>query len=75
MGLWLKCPQCSMNNPLYLQVCPRCGHSLENLPRTQRVYVIGEPEAAAPKTPAAAAARPKAPRPGPQPKKSRPKKK
>jgi hypothetical protein len=53
MGLWLKCPGCQANNPLSLRVCPKCGKSLDNLPRESRVYVIGLPEAPAPATPPA----------------------
>jgi hypothetical protein len=46
MGLWIKCPKCQASNPLYLQVCAACGQSLIDLPREQRVYVIGPAEAA-----------------------------
>lgn len=41
MGLWLKCPGCSITNPLSLRVCPKCGRSLDNLPPAERVYVLG----------------------------------
>jgi len=77
MGLWLKCPGCQSNNPLSFRVCPKCGRSLDNLPRQERVYVIGPLETAAPEVqPAAAkgAAAPGAPKPARQPKKPRPKK-
>jgi len=77
MGLWLKCPGCQSNNPLSLQVCPKCGRSLDNLPRQERVYVIGPLETPAPEVqPAAAkaAAVPGAPKGAKQPKKPRPKK-
>ncbi len=77
MGLWLKCPGCQSNNPLSLRVCPKCGRSLDNLPRQERVYVIGPLATAAPEVrPAAAkaAAVPGAPQPAKQPKKQRPKK-
>ncbi len=56
MGLWLKCPGCNAQNPLFVLVCPKCGRSLNNLPKAERVYVIG------PATAPAAAAHP-APRP------------
>jgi hypothetical protein len=52
MGLWLKCPGCHAKNPLYVQVCAGCGQSLDNLPLTKRVYVVGAGEAAAPPPPA-----------------------
>lgn len=71
MGLWLKCPGCQNKNPLSLRVCPKCGQSLDNLPQELRVYVIGTPEAAAPK---ASAAAPEEPKPLKQPKKPRKKK-
>ncbi len=77
MGLWLKCPGCQSNNPLSFRVCPKCGRSLDNLPRQERVYVIGPLETAAPAVrPAAAkaAAVPGTPQPPKQPKKPRPKK-
>ncbi len=78
MGLWLKCPGCQSKNPLSLRVCPKCGRSLDNLPQKLRVYVIGPPEAAAPKAATAprvkAAAAPEEPKPLKQPKKSRKKK-
>ena len=83
MGLWLKCPGCQINNPLSLRVCPKCGRSLDNLPRKSRVYVIGPVAAAVPEAPAAprveaaapaGAAAPAAPKPVKQPKKSRKKK-
>jgi hypothetical protein len=66
MGLWLKCPGCQADNPLYAQVCSQCGQSLENLPLKQRVYVVGPGGPAAPKPPApgpaaAEAAKPAAP--------------
>jgi hypothetical protein len=65
MGLWLKCPGCQAQNPLPLKVCPHCGHDLDKLPATKRVYVLGpavspsraagpaksEPPAAAPSQP------------------------
>ena len=73
MGLWLKCPGCQSKNPLSLRVCPKCGRSLDNLPQKLRVYVIGAPEAAAPKAATAprvkAAAGAEAPKPVKQPKK------
>ena len=47
MGLWLKCPGCQAQNPLPLRSCPHCGRDLNNLPATQRVYVMG-PAAAPP---------------------------
>ena len=83
MGLWLKCPGCQIKNPLSLRVCPKCGRSLDNLPRELRVYVIGPAEAAVPEAPptpqvkAAApmpVAAPAAPKPVKQPKKPRKKK-
>jgi hypothetical protein len=83
MGLWLKCPGCQSKNPLSLRVCPKCGRSLDNLPRELRVYVIGSPEAAVPKAPPAPqvkaaapmpVAAPAAPKPVKQPKKPRQKK-
>jgi hypothetical protein len=78
MGLWLKCPGCQSKNPLSLRVCPKCGRSLDNLPQELRVYVIGPPEAAAPKAATAprvkAAAAPEEPKPLKQPKKPRKKK-
>ncbi len=40
MGLWLKCPKCQANNPIYLEVCPHCGKSLKKLPARERVYVV-----------------------------------
>ena len=64
MGLWLKCPGCQAQNPLPLRVCPHCGHDLDKLPATQRVYVMGP--AAGPaksKPPAAAASQPVKPSP------------
>jgi hypothetical protein len=77
MGFWLKCPGCQSDNPLDLKVCPHCGRSLENLPRQERVYVIGALAAAAPVAkPAAqrAAATPRTPRPAKRPPKPRGKK-
>jgi hypothetical protein len=78
MGLWLKCPGCQTLNPLSLMVCPKCGRSLDNLPRPERVYVIGPPSTASRKAPAAPAQTP-APagpaQPVKQPKKTRQKKK
>ncbi len=67
MGLWLKCPGCNAQNPLSVLVCSKCGRSLNNLPKAERVYVIG-PAAAhpAPRPQAAvpvAAAAPAAPKP------------
>ncbi len=62
MGLYLKCPGCQAKSPLYEKVCSRCGQSLGNLPRGQRVYVI-EPGAAAPVKPAGPGAAAKAPAP------------
>lgn len=59
MGLWLKCPGCQTDNPLYAQVCCQCGQSLENLPLKQRVYVVG------PGGPAGS--KPAAPRPAAKP--------
>jgi hypothetical protein len=47
MGLWLKCPKCQTKNPLYLEVCTKCGRSLENLPPEQRIYVVLGAEAPA----------------------------
>jgi len=64
MGLRLKCPGCRATNPLYLRVCPVCGHSLDNLPPEQRVYVIEPLGAPSPKpsspSPKTAPAKPKA---------------
>ncbi len=48
MGLWLKCPGCQAQNPLPLRVCPHCGHDLDKLPATQRVYVMGPAAAPSP---------------------------
>jgi len=48
MGLWLKCPGCQAQNPLPLKVCPHCGHDLDKLPATQRVYVMGPAAAPSP---------------------------
>ncbi len=42
MGLWIKCPGCQANNPLYVKICSQCGLSLENLPPEKRLYVVGE---------------------------------
>jgi hypothetical protein len=53
MSLWLKCPGCQANNPLSLRVCPKCGKSLDNLPRESRVYVIGPLETPVPAAPPA----------------------
>lgn len=50
MGLWMKCPKCQTDNPLFLKACANCGSSLENLPRKQRVYVL-TPVGAAPAEP------------------------
>lgn len=84
MGLWLKCPGCQTDNPLYAQVCSQCGQSLKNLPPRQRVYVVGPggpgaPKPAAPRPAAAVAAKPAAPAPQAPPKAgkkpNRPKKK
>ena len=80
MGLWLKCPGCQTKHPLALRVCPKCGRSLDNLPRESRVYVIGPPDAAVPETPPAprvepaAAVASEAPKPAKKPKKPRKKK-
>jgi hypothetical protein len=64
MGLRLKCPGCQATNPLSLLVCPVCGHSLDNLPPEQRVYVIEPLGAPSPKSssppPRTAPAKPKA---------------
>ena len=62
MGLRLKCPGCRATNPLSLRVCPVCGHSLDNLPPEQRVYVIEPLGAPSPKpsSPKTAPAKPKA---------------
>jgi hypothetical protein len=64
MGLRLKCPGCQATNPLSLRVCPVCGHSLDNLPPEQRVYVIEPLGAPSPKpsspSPKTAPAKPKA---------------
>jgi hypothetical protein len=62
MGLRLKCPGCQATNPLSLRVCPVCGHSLDNLPPEQRVYVIEPLGAPGPKPPPpkTAPAKPKA---------------
>jgi hypothetical protein len=48
MGLWLKCPGCQAQNPLFMQVCPSCGQDLKHLAATQRVYVIGPAAASSP---------------------------
>lgn len=48
MGLWMKCPKCQTPNPLFLKTCANCGHSLENLPPKERVYVLEAPGAAPP---------------------------
>ena len=84
MGLRLKCPGCQATNPLSLRVCPVCGHSLDNLPPEQRVYVIEplgapspKPSSPAPKTapakpkaaPPSAEAPPKAAKKPPRPRK------
>lgn len=47
MGLWMKCPKCQTDNPLFLKACANCGSSLENLPQKQRVYVLTPAGAAA----------------------------
>ncbi|MDD2901231.1 MAG: hypothetical protein PHU44_02210 [Syntrophales bacterium] len=47
MGLWMKCPKCQTPNPLFLKTCANCGHSLENLPSKERVYVLESASAAA----------------------------
>lgn len=47
MGLWMKCPKCQTQNPLFLKACAGCGLSLDNLPQEQRIYVLGPPAAAA----------------------------
>ncbi len=59
MGLWLKCPGCQANNPIYLEVCPHCGRSLDKLSPKERVYVV---EAGGP-----AVVKPAAPHPAPTP--------
>jgi hypothetical protein len=66
MGLWLKCPGCQAQNPLFMRVCPNCGQDLSKLSVAQRVYVIGpaaaSPPASSPATaPAKAPASPKPP--------------
>ena len=50
MGLWMKCPKCRTDNPLFLKACSNCGHSLDNLPLKQRLYVLA-PAGAAPEKP------------------------
>jgi hypothetical protein len=47
MGLWMKCPKCQTDNPLFLKACANCGLPLDNLPPKQRVYVLASPGAAA----------------------------
>ncbi len=47
MGLWMKCPKCQTQNPLFLKACAGCGLSLDNLPQEQRIYVLAPPGAAA----------------------------
>ncbi len=47
MGLWMKCPKCQTDNPLFLKACANCGLPLDNLPLEKRVYVLGAPGAAA----------------------------
>ncbi len=74
MGLWLKCPGCQTKNPLSVRVCAKCGQSLDNIPRAQRIYVIGGPEATAPKAVPAAQVKAAALKPAKQPKKSSKKK-
>jgi predicted amidophosphoribosyltransferase len=69
MGLYLKCPGCHAEIPLYEKVCSQCGQSLENLPRAQRVYVIAP--AAAPSGKAAPAAKALAPGPATAAKKAK----
>lgn len=67
MGLWLKCPKCQAANPLDLKSCQECNASLENLPATERVYILGNvapaaPKAAEPAAPKAAAPKAAAPK-------------
>jgi hypothetical protein len=57
MGLWMKCPGCQAQNPLYVNICSQCGQALDNLPQEQRVYVLG----VGPAAPAKAAAKVQAP--------------
>lgn len=47
MGLWMKCPECQTDNPLFLKACANCGLPLDNLPLGKRVYVLASPAAAA----------------------------
>ncbi len=51
MGLWMKCPKCQTDNPLFLKACANCGLPLDNLPQGKRVYVLA-PAGAAAKKPA-----------------------
>ena len=65
MGLRLKCPGCQAKNPLSLRVCPVCGHSLDNLPPKQRVYVLEPFGAPMPPSTPASVPSPKAALPAP----------
>lgn len=56
MGLWIKCPGCQGKNPLFASICDKCGQSLINLTREQRVYIIDTGEAAPVSAPPPAAA-------------------
>jgi hypothetical protein len=47
MGLWMKCPKCQTDNPLFLKACANCGLPLDNLPPAKRVYVLASPGEAA----------------------------
>ena len=46
MGLWMKCPKCQTDNPLFVKACSQCGLPLDNLPLEKRVYVLAPPGAA-----------------------------
>ena len=45
MGLWLLCPRCQDRGPLDSWTCLSCGADLRDLPREQRRYLLGLPEA------------------------------
>lgn len=45
MGLWLLCPRCQDRGPLDSRTCLACGADLRDLPREQRRYLLGLPEA------------------------------
>lgn len=47
MRLGLLCPRCQAKGPLDSRTCLACGLDLRNLPREQRRYLLGFPEASA----------------------------